>query len=81
VRVSLFPNPASETASLAFGAALPTRADVTIRDVLGRRVAGASAAPGADHLRLDLSALAAGVYVYHVTIGGRSESRRFTVVR
>ena len=55
---------------------------LVLYDLLGREVAwlyDGDAAAGAHEVRADVSALPAGVYVYRLTAGERSATRRFVV--
>ena len=81
--LSVFPNPATDAATLRFAVAETTDATLVIYDALGREVARPIDGPaeGATVARFDASALPAGVYVARLTTGVRTETARFTVVR
>ena len=81
--VTASPNPAREGATLHY--TLPAAADVrlAVYDALGREVAVLAegrAEAGAHAAVLDARALPAGVYVYRLTVDGRTEAGRLTVV-
>ncbi len=82
--IGAFPNPATETFNI--GVALSEYADmnVTITDLQGRtvmtqEVAGANA--GEHIIRLDVSTLPAGMYVYNVDANGQTVSGKLSVMR
>ncbi len=75
-----WPNPATRTATLDLD--LPGVATVAVVDMLGRYVlAPVERAPGHGRIRLDVSALPAGLYVVRVEADGRVATRSLTVVR
>ncbi|WP_420454765.1 T9SS type A sorting domain-containing protein [Rubrivirga sp.] len=83
----MYPNPTAGPATVAVAVAEPSRVEVAVYDVLGRRVAGAVRAldPGAHAVPLGTGRLAPGVYVVRVTAEGptgpAAETRRLTVTR
>lgn len=78
------PNPARRDATFHFGVREATEATVQVYDVLGRKVAtlyDSTPAPGRmQTLRLDADRLPSGTYVVRLTAGGRSETRKVTIV-
>ena len=81
---AVYPNPARRALSVRYALAAPEHVRVRVYDALGREVArgvDAEQAPGRYTATVDVSALAAGVYVVRVEAGGVSSARPFTVVR
>ena len=81
--LSVFPNPAAGAATLRFAVAERTAATLVLYDALGREVARPldGAVEGLAEVRLDASALPAGLYVARLVANGRAETVRFSVVR
>lgn len=77
------PNPAGASATVRLTLAAAGDARVAVVDVLGREVAVLLDGPAADAsvLRLDTSALPAGVYVVRASAGGTVASATLTVAR
>jgi surface protein len=82
------PNPARQQVTVRYGvpeatASGGTQVQMRLYDVLGRQVRSMEArAEGGRHKRqLDVSSLAAGTYVLRLSSGGRSVTRKLTVVR
>ena len=81
---AVYPNPARRAVSVRYALASVERVRVRVYDALGREVArgvDAEQAPGRYTATVDVSALAAGVYVVRVEAGGASFTRVVTVVR
>lgn len=83
-----YPNPARGATAIAFDLGTPAQVTVDVFDVLGRRVLAVPAADlgaGAQHVSLDTSTLAAGVYLYRVSArtgnGVQVQTRTMTVAR
>ena len=79
-----YPNPAQHEATLAF--TLDTDAPVTVDvfDALGRHVArpiDREMSAGGHSIKIDVSALASGVYVYRLQAGPNALQKRLTVAR
>ncbi|MCS3633250.1 hypothetical protein GGP57_000541 [Salinibacter ruber] len=79
------PNPAAERATLSFAVQEGTKAEVTMYDVLGQRVRTLyeGRPPGKEGRRLTVETrdLPSGVYVVRLRAGGRTQTRRLTVVQ
>ena len=79
------PNPASTRATLSFAVQERTRAEVAMYNVLGQRVRTLyeGRPPGEEGRRLtvETETLSSGVYVVRLRAGGRTKTRRLTVVR
>jgi hypothetical protein len=78
------PNPASGRAAVAFTLEAPTAVRLALYDVLGRAVATLDAGhlgAGPHRITLDVSRLPAGVYVWRLVAGERTEAVRLTVTR
>ena len=78
------PNPARGVVTLGYAVPLASEVSVVVYDALGREVAVAARGvheAGRYEARVDLGALAPGVYVARLTSGGEVVARRFTVVR
>ena len=79
------PNPAAERATLSFAVQEGTKAEVTMYDVLGQRVRTLyeGRPPGEEGRRLTVETrdLPSGVYVVRLRAGGRTQTRRLTVVQ
>ncbi|MFI5263764.1 MAG: T9SS type A sorting domain-containing protein [Candidatus Kapaibacterium sp.] len=81
---TLFPNPASTTATINFGFDSPGNVTLAIFDLLGRRVKEISLGElnaGEHSETLDLQSLPNGSYLCRVTEGGKVSSVAFTVVK
>ena len=78
------PNPARTSAEVTFRLATAGTARVDLLDALGRQVAAlhdGPAAVGAHRVRVDVSALPAGVYVVRLEAEGETRAERLTVLR
>ena len=79
-----YPNPFTGYTTIGYEVAEAGRVRLSGYDVLGREVAvlvDAERAAGHYETALDMGQLAAGVYVARLTAGGRSLTRRLTVLR
>jgi len=78
--VSLYPNPAANSATLAFALARPSQVELTVFDAMGRRVATQAAAlpAGAQALRWETSR--AGLYTLRLLVNGLPAATRQLVV-
>ena len=79
LRYALFPNPTSDWLEVQLAKPLPQSGTYTLYDLQGRRVMVRQVREGATGFRLDLSALAQGVYVLEMQLG--AETRRERVVK
>ena len=83
--LAVYPNPAAETAAVAFRPAATGTARVEVYNHFGQRVATLyeGAVNGGQHydLRLDSHALAAGMYVCRLVLNGRAETRQLNIAR
>ena len=81
---SVAPNPVRGTARFSYGVPSSARVDLSVYDMLGREVArlveGEQAA-GTYDVTFDTAELAAGVYVYRLTVGGRTSARTMVVAK
>ncbi len=81
---SVSPNPVRGTARFSYGVPSSARVDLSVYDMLGREVArlveGEQAA-GTYDVTFDTAELAAGVYVYRLTVGGRTSARTMVVAK
>ena len=79
------PNPASEHASVTFAVGDDTEATLSLFNVIGQRIdtlyTGTPVPSQKRSLRIDGSRLASGTYFLRLTAGGRSVTRRLTIVR
>ncbi len=79
------PNPAAERATLSFAVQEGTKAEVTMYDVLGQRVRtlyeGTPPGEEARRVTVETGTLSSGVYVVRLRAGGRTQTRRLTVVK
>ena len=78
------PNPANGYARLGFGLNTSATVDLSVYDLLGRRVAEIAAEnlpAGAHERTLDTSRLAPGLYLVRLSVGGASVTRRLVVAR
>ena len=81
---SVYPNPASGAATVAFDLAAPAEVTVDVVDVLGRRVATLASGPqaaGAVRLAVPTASLAPGLYLVRVQTEAGVASTRLTVTR
>lgn len=73
-QVRVFPNPSSQTATVAFVAPSAGRVQVQLYDILGRLALSVSDEPmgsGAQTVPADVSGLPAGIYLVRATLDGR----------
>jgi len=77
-----FPNPALNRISLPIVMASPSRVDIDVFDMLGRRVQSSSTyiLDTTAEMALDVSKLNAGLYLYRVRSGASSKSGSFSVI-
>ena len=82
-RLAVYPNPATDGATLAFALGQTADASLVVYDALGREVVRVADGPtsGAFEARVDTGALPAGLYVARLVAGDRTETVRFAVVR
>jgi hypothetical protein len=82
---SLYPNPSAGASTVTLTLAAATTVEVTVYDVLGRKVASLSEgrlSAGMHRLSVDVSTLPAGLYLVRATVDDRQVSTRgMTVVR
>ena len=79
-----FPNPARRQAKVRFGIPKPATVQVAIYDLLGRRVTTLVAGrleAGRHAERMSVSSLAPGMYFIRLEAGGKTQTRKLTVVR
>jgi hypothetical protein len=79
-----FPNPFNSGTTIEFWISTPGVVDLSIYDVLGRRVAQLSddALPAGLHSRrLESSTLASGVYLYRLSVDGVSQTKKMLVAK
>lgn len=83
--LAIYPNPATEGATVAFRPATTGAAQVEVYNHFGQRVAtlyqGAVNAGQYYGLRLDSHALASGMYVCRLVLNGHAETRQITVTK
>ena len=81
--LTVFPNPATDQATLRFAVAEQTAAVLAIYDALGREVARPvdGAVSGSVEASFDASALPAGLYVARLTTAVSTQTVRLSVVR
>ena len=78
------PNPALDQASITFSLGTPRAATLEVFNTLGQRVAlvaDGDFAAGEHTVSFDTRALASGVYVYRLSAGDYTATRRMTVLR
>ena len=79
---SVAPNPVRGTARFSYGVPATGRVSLALYDMLGRQVArlvDQEQAAGTYDATFDTSDLASGVYVYRLTVGGRTATRTVVV--
>ena len=76
-----FPNPAAEATTLRFAAPDAEAATLVVYDALGREVARPLDGPVDGVTDVAVAGLASGVYVARLTVGARTETARFTILR
>ena len=76
-----FPNPASKSTVITFGAEANSQGLIEIMNLSGQRVAvmNADVVQGKNQIEVSLSGLANGIYVYHVTAGAQKMSSKLVV--
>ena len=81
VGLTVSPNPALQSATVAFAPVVAGSASLRIYDVLGREVAVLHDGPAVGEVRVQTPDLPAGIYVAALRTAGRVETERFTIVR
>ena len=79
-----YPNPFNGTTQIRFELPTAGHVRITVVDMLGRvvmRPIDAGLTPGAHSVTIDATALASGVYIYHLQFGGISRTRTFVLLR
>ena len=79
-----FPNPFNPTTRIDFRTTEAGPVTLRVYDLLGREVAtlvDESLFPGVHSRSFDASAIPSGMYLYRLTAGGRSESRKMMLLR
>ncbi|HOD66261.1 MAG TPA: T9SS type A sorting domain-containing protein, partial [candidate division Zixibacteria bacterium] len=79
-----YPNPFNPTTTISF--TLPTPGDVTLEvfNVLGQRVAVLASGPygaGTHHVEWNASGVSSGVYLYRLSAGEFTETRKMLLVK
>jgi hypothetical protein len=83
-KIHLFPNPATETASISLSLPASSTLRLTLHDALGREVrtvAEGVYAAGAQEFSVSLDGLPSGIYFVRANVGGQVVVRRLAVVR
>lgn len=78
------PNPSGGSTAFAFSVPETTRAELSIYDLAGRRVAtvfNGEAEAGENRVDFDVSTLSPGVYLYRLTAGGETAVKKLVVAR
>ena len=81
---AVYPNPFSKEANIRFGLPTSSEATLVVYDVWGREIArliDEVVTPGWHEITWDASRLPSGVYVYRLTAGGHTDTRKAIVVR
>jgi PKD repeat protein len=76
--VSIYPNPASDFASVSFGS-LSGSAELVLTDALGKTVLTLSQIDASKAYTLDLSGLSEGMYFATITAGGQQAVKKIVV--
>lgn len=79
-----YPNPFNPTTTIEFSITDARRVTLTVFDLVGREVGtliDGSMAPGTYRVTFDASRLASGVYLYRLTAGQFTTTKRMTLVR
>ena len=81
--LTVFPNPATDAATLRFAVAEQTEATLAVYDALGREVSRLvdGTVSGSVEASFDAAGLPAGLYVARLTTGAGTETVRLSVVR
>lgn len=81
-KVSVYPNPATNAAQLAFTLKKSATINASIVNVMGQKVAsinGGNMAPGAHTINLDINGLSAGVYFINLNTGNEVITQKLIV--
>jgi spore coat protein H len=79
-----FPNPFNPTTVVSYQLAVASSVRVAVFDLLGREIAtlvNELQSPGTHEVRFDATGLPSGMYVYRLTSGTRSESRKMMLMK
>jgi hypothetical protein len=76
--VSIYPNPASDFASVSFGS-LSGSAELVLTDAMGKTVLTLSQIDASKAYTLDLSGLSEGMYFATITAGGQQAVKKIVV--
>jgi hypothetical protein len=82
--ITNYPNPFNPTTIFTYQLPAASQVNLAIYDLLGRELAvlvNERKGPGRHDVTFDASALTSGVYLYRVTAGAFSQSRKMIVVR
>ena len=81
--IGAFPNPATGSATVRFRTTSPDAVTITLFDVRGvvtRRIRSDPTSTGKRSLRIDLTSLPGGIYIYRMSGGGLSDSGKLVVL-
>ena len=84
LKASVYPNPATNIATLTFSTDLPEKASVKVYDMLGNEVMNIAARqydPGRHEIQLDCSTLPSGLYNARLSSGNKALNLKLTVNR
>ncbi len=79
-----FPNPFNPVTTIRFGVSTPVNVDLSVYDILGRRVAvlvNERMGSGYHQVKFDGTHLASGVYFYRLTAGSFMQTRKLLLLR
>lgn len=79
-----YPNPFNPSTSITFSLAKSGKAQLSVFDVLGRKVAtllNQTLSAGSHSVQFDASALSSGMYLYRLEVGGEIFTHKMTLVK
>ncbi len=81
--LDMYPNPASDVATLSYVVSTPAKVEIELYDMLGKQIQSTVAmqTAGAHQHTIDVSALKEGLYIVNLTIDGKRTSQKINVIK
>ncbi len=81
--LDIYPNPASDIATLSYVVSTPAKVEIELYDMLGKQIQSAVAmqAAGAHQHTIDVSSLQEGLYIVNLTIDGERTTKKINVIK
>ncbi len=81
--LDVYPNPASDIATLSYVVSTPAKVEIELYDMLGKRIQSSVAmqTAGAHQHTIDVSSLQEGLYIVNFTIDGKRTTKKINVIK